>query len=282
MRECPVFAKGGHPIPPTDPTTDGRAPIGIIGGTGVYDASRISDVRSVNVDTPYGAPSAAITLGLLQETPIAFLPRHGKGHAIPPHSINYRANVWALHHLGVRRIVSPSAVGSLKEEYKPGHFVFPDQFIDQTKTRDYTFYDEGKTVHVSLADPFCPTLRDHFSVQARALELPVHDRGTYVCIEGPRFSTRSESRMFRQFAEIIGMTACPEAQLAREMEICYLSIAMVTDYDVWAEKPVDVPEILKTLEENQSKSQSLLAQAIPTIPEARVCICATALEGAEV
>ncbi|MFQ5908695.1 MAG: S-methyl-5'-thioadenosine phosphorylase [Thermoplasmata archaeon] len=262
--------------------TDGPAPIGIIGGSGVYDVSQVSDVRSIEVDTPYGSPSAPIALGDFQGVPIAFLPRHGKGHTIPPHAINYRANVWALHHLGVRRIVSPSAVGSLKEEYRPGDFVLPDQFIDHTKTRAYTFYDGGKTVHVSLADPFCPTLREHFAGQARALELPVHDRGTYVCIEGPRFSTRAESRMFRQFAEIIGMTACPEAQLARELEVCYLGIAMVTDYDVWAEKPVDVQEIMRTLAENQSKSQSLLAKAIPTIPEERSCVCASALEGAEV
>ncbi|MEE9592760.1 MAG: S-methyl-5'-thioadenosine phosphorylase [Thermoplasmata archaeon] len=269
-------------MPDAASSTDGPAPIGIIGGSGVYDVSQVSDVRSVEVDTPYGSPSAPIDLGDFHERPIAFLPRHGKGHTIPPHAINYRANVWALHHLGVRRIVSPSAVGSLKEEYTPGDFVFPDQFIDHTKTRAYTFYDGGKTVHVSLADPFCPTLREHFAGHARALELPVHDRGTYVCIEGPRFSTRAESRMFRQFAEIIGMTACPEAQLARELEVCYLGIAMVTDYDVWAEKPVDVPEIMKTLAENQSKSQSLLAKAIPTIPEERACVCATALEGAEV
>ncbi|MFQ5919444.1 MAG: S-methyl-5'-thioadenosine phosphorylase [Thermoplasmata archaeon] len=269
-------------MPPPALDTDGRAPIGIIGGTGVYDASQVSDARTMEVETPYGAPSAAITLGDFLGTPIAFLPRHGKGHTIPPHSINYRANIWALHHLGVRRVVSPSAVGSLKEEYRPGEFVLPDQFIDQTKNRDYTFYDEGKTVHVSLADPFCPTLREHFSAQARVLDLPMHDRGTYICIEGPRFSTRAESRMFRQFAEIIGMTACPEAQLAREMEICYLSIAMVTDYDVWADKPVDVPGILETLEANQGRSQSLLAKAVPTIPEERACICANALEGAEV
>ncbi|MCJ2530907.1 MAG: S-methyl-5'-thioadenosine phosphorylase [Candidatus Thermoplasmatota archaeon] len=264
------------------PPLDGLAPIGIIGGTGVYDASQVSDLRSVKVTTPYGPPSAAIDLGDFQGTPIAFLPRHGKGHTIPPHAVNYRANVWALHDLGVRRIVSPSAVGSLKEEYKPGDFVFPDQFIDQTKNREYTFYDGGATVHVSLADPFCPTLREHFIGHARALELSVHEGGTYMCIEGPRFSTRAESRMFRQFGEIIGMTACPEAQLAREMEICYLGIAMVTDYDVWAEKPVDVPGILRTLAENQSKSQSLLARAVPTIPEERSCICASALEGAEV
>ncbi len=269
-------------MPDVVAATDDPAPIGIIGGTGVYDASQVRDVRSVKVSTPYGAPSAAIDLGNFQGAPIAFLPRHGKGHTIPPHSINYRANIWALHHLGVRRIVSPSAVGSLKEEYKPGDFVFPDQFIDNTKTRDYTFYDGGKTIHVSLADPFCPTLRNHFSKHARALELSYHDRGTYVCIEGPRFSTRAESRMLRQFAEIIGMTACPEAQLARELEMCYLSIAMVTDYDVWAEKPVDVTEILKTLDENQSKSQSLLARAIPAIPVERTCICANALEGSEV
>ncbi|MFQ6013340.1 MAG: S-methyl-5'-thioadenosine phosphorylase [Thermoplasmata archaeon] len=269
-------------MPHAAPTTDGPAPIGIIGGTGVYDASQVGDIRSVKVSTPYGAPSAPIDLGDFLGTPIAFLPRHGKGHTIPPHAINYRANVWALHHLGVRRIVSPSAVGSLKEEYKPGDFVFPDQFIDHTKTRDYTFYDGGRTVHVSLADPFCPVLRDHFVGHAQALALSVHDKGTYVCIEGPRFSTRAESRMFRQFAEIIGMTACPEAQLAREMEICYLGIATVTDYDVWADKPVDVPEILKTLAENEDSLQSLLAKAVPTIPEERACLCARALEGAEV
>lgn len=258
------------------------APIGIIGGTGVYDASQAHDVRSVQVSTPYGAPSAPIDLATFQGTPIAFLPRHGKGHAIPPHAINYRANVWALHHLGVRRIISPSAVGSLQEAYKPGDFVFPDQFIDYTKTRQYTFYDGGRTVHVSLADPFCPTLRTHFTQVARALEFPLHEAGTYLCIEGPRFSTRAESRMFRQFAEVIGMTACPEAQLARELEICYLSIAMVTDYDVWAEQPVDVPEILRTLEANQDKAQALLAKGVPSIPEERTCLCANALEGAEV
>ncbi len=281
MREF-FIPVSGVPLANTAPTEDDPAPIGIIGGTGVYDASLVENVRAVDVSTPYGAPSSSIELGDFQGTPIAFLPRHGKRHTIPPHAINYRANVWALHHLGVRRIISPSAVGSLKEDYRPGDFVFPDQFIDNTKTRDYTFYDGEKTIHVSLADPFCPTLREHFSDHARTLGLSVHNTGTYVCIEGPRFSTRAESRMLRQFAEIIGMTACPEAQLAREMEICYVSVAMVTDYDVWAEKPVDVTEILKTLDENQSKVQSLLAKAVPTIPKERTCICASALDGAEV
>ncbi len=258
-----------------------RANIGIIGGTGAYDAGAFTHVRTVKIATPYGSPSAPIEVGRYQKVRLAFLPRHGKGHTIPPHLINYRANVWALHHLGVRRIISPCAVGSLKKDYKPGDFVFPDQFIDLTKRRESTFYDGGKTVHVSAADPFCPELRKLAARQAKKAGIAHHDAGAYLCIEGPRFSTRAESRMFRQFAEIIGMTACPEAQLARELEMCYLSIAMVTDYDVWAEKPVDFKGILKTLSENQAKSQAILGATLPMIPKERRCICSRALEGAE-
>ncbi|MEW5760174.1 MAG: S-methyl-5'-thioadenosine phosphorylase, partial [Candidatus Thermoplasmatota archaeon] len=208
--------------------------------------------------------------------------RHGKAHTIPPHKVNYRANIWAMKELGVERIISPCAVGSLKENYAPGDFVFPDQYIDFTKKREYTFYDGGKTYHISTADPFCPELMELFYSNAKELNIKSHKEGTYICIEGPRFSTRAESRMFKTFGDIIGMTLVPEVQLARELEICYISVAMVTDYDVWDEKPVNVEQILNTLKENMRKSQELLKTVIPKIGEKRNCNCKKALEGSEV
>ena len=256
--------------------------IGIIGGTGVYDSGLFSDKKEIKIHTPYGEPSDQIIVGEYAGRKVAFLPRHGRGHRIPPHKINARANIWALKELGVKRIIAPSAVGSLQEGYKPGHIALPDQFIDFTKGREYTFYDGGQVAHVSMADPFCPELRVITAGVIRKLDFPFRDAATYVCVEGPRFSTRAESKFFRDFmkADIIGMTLVPECTLAREAEICYLSIATVTDYDVWSDMPVSSKEVIETLHKNVEKTKKLLAELIPSIPADRAkCVCGRALEG---
>ena len=258
-----------------------RARIAIIGGSGVYDPGQFKGVKRVSLHTPYGPPSDDIEVGTLEGVKVAFLPRHGKGHRLPPHQVPYRANVWALKAIGVERVLSPCAVGSLQEKVKPGDIVLVDQFIDWTKKRDLTFFDGPKTVHIQAADPFCGELIGLFHKEAKRLRLAVHKGGTYLCIEGPRFSTRAESRMFRQFADIIGMTLVPEAQLARELEMCYLSIATSTDYDVWADKPVSVGEILRVLDQNVANSRRLIADTIAKIPKRRTCACRSALQGAE-
>ena len=257
------------------------AKLAIIGGSGVYDPAIFENIKEHKVSTPYGRPSDAILVGTMKGVEVAFLPRHGKGHIIPPHMINYRANIWALKEMGVERIITPCAVGSLREDYKPGELCIIDQFIDFTKKRDYTFFDGPRTTHVSTADPFCSSLNALLVKEARSLKLPVHEKGTYICIEGPRFSTRAESRMFRNHADVVGMTACPEAQLAREKLMCYSAVAMITDYDVWAEKPVNVDEIIKNVTKNLKNIQSLLKKVIPDIPVKRDCACSNALEGAE-
>jgi 5'-methylthioadenosine phosphorylase len=258
-----------------------KARIGIIGGTGVYDPKMFKLKETLKLSTPYGAPSDDIQIGDMGGVRIAFMQRHGPGHIYPPHKVNYRANIWAMKQLGVERIISPCAVGSLQEEFEPGQIAIVDQFIDYTKTREYTFYDGPRTVHVSAADPICGELRGLFIKEAKKNKIPFHKDGTYVCIEGPRFSTRAESRMFRAFADIIGMTLCPEAQLARELEICYVSLAMITDYDVWAEHPVDVDTILKTMAENVGKIQKLILSTLPKIPDVRKkCDCSDTLKAA--
>lgn len=257
------------------------ARIGLIGGSGVYDPGLFKNIRRVNMHTPYGPTSDEIEVGSLDGVPVAFLPRHGRGHKLPPHKVPYRANLWALKELGVERVISPCAVGSLKEGIRPGDIVLVDQFIDWTKRRDLTFFDGPKTIHISAADPFCPELSALALASARKLKLPVKKGGTYLCIEGPRFSTRAESHMFRQFADVIGMTLVPEAQLARELEMCYLSIATSTDYDVWADTPVSVDEILKVLEGNVGNSRRLIEQMVPSISKKRSCPCRNALQGAE-
>ncbi len=257
------------------------ADIAFIGGTGVYDPEIVENAREVKVYTPFGAPSDLVTLGTYKGRKVAFIPRHGKGHQIPPHRINYRANIWALKELGVRQIVASSAVGSLREDYAPGDFVITDQFIDRTKGRPDTFYEGGRLCHISSADPICPQLHDFFVGHARRLGLRFHPTGTYVCVQGPRFSTRAESKLFRQWgADLVGMTLYPECVLAREAEICYVSVAMVTDYDVWAEKPVSTQEILETLKENSANFKSLIMEALPGIPEERTCGCGEALKTA--
>lgn len=257
------------------------AEIAVIGGTGVYDPEIIEEARDVKIYTPFGAPSDLVTLGTYENRRVAFIPRHGMGHQIPPHGINNRANIWALKELGVERIVASSACGSLREDYKPGDFVITDQFIDRTRKRQDTFYEGGRLCHISAADPICPQLHDFFVEHARRLGLTVHPNGTYVCIEGPRYSTRAESRLFRQWgADIIGMTLYPECVLAREAEICYVSLAMVTDYDVWAEKPVSTQEVIRTLKANAENFKRLIMNAIPQIPRERKCQCGQALKDA--
>jgi 5'-methylthioadenosine phosphorylase len=264
-----------------DDGIDMKARIGIIGGTGVYDPDMFELKETVRPHTPYGPASDEIQLGEIKGVPVAFLPRHGRGHVYPPHMVNYRANIWALKQVGVERIISPCAVGSLMEEYEPGDIVLVDQFIDYTKKRDYTFYDGPRTVHVSMADPFCPEMTDIFIKEAKKAKVKVHKKGTYVCIEGPRFSTRAESQMYRAFADVIGMTLVPECQLAREMEMCYCSLAMVTDYDVWADHAVDTATILRTMAENVDKIRSLITGALPKIPaERKKCVCADILKAA--
>ena len=258
-----------------------RAEIGIIGGSGVYDPGLFEEVEEVKVYTPFGAPSSLISLGTYRGVKVAFIPRHGRGHTIPPHRVNYRANIWALRELGVKRVIASSAVGSLREDYKPGDFVIPDQFIDRTRKRFDTFYEGGQLCHISSADPFCPQLREFFIGLTKELGFQVHDRGTYVCIEGPRFSTRAESRLFRSWgADIIGMTLYPECVLAREAELCYVSVAMVTDYDVWAERPVSTEEVIRTMRSNAEKFKKLIMEAIPRIPKERTCDCQHALKDA--
>jgi len=257
---------------------DISAEIGIIGGTGVYDPDIIENPKEVKVSTPFGGTSSLITIGTHEGRKIAFLSRHGPSHQIPPHNIPNQANIWALRKIGIKRIIASSAVGSLREDYKPGDFVITDQFIDRTKKRLDTFYEGGQICHISAADPICPQLHDYFVDHARKLELRVHPSGTYICIEGPRFSTRAESKLFRQWGcDIIGMTLYPEVILAREAQLCYVSIAMVTDYDVWAEKPVSAQEVIETMENNSENFKKLIMTSLPEIPEERLCDCGESL-----
>ena len=255
--------------------------IGIIGGTGIYDPNIISEVKEIKVYTPFGRTSDLISIGYFKDKKVAFIPRHGKRHSIPPHRIPSRANIWALKELGVKRIISPGAVGSLREDYRPGEFVITDQFVDRTKCREDTFYDDGQVCHISSADPFCPQLREIFIRSAEKLKIPCHGKGTYVCIQGPRFSTRAESKLFKLWgADVVGMTVYPEVVLAREMEICFVSVAMITDYDVWAEKPVSTEEVVRIMGKNVENFRRLIVGTIPEIPKERHCSCENSLEGA--
>jgi 5'-methylthioadenosine phosphorylase len=260
---------------------DSDVEIGIIGGTGVYEQEIIEDVEEAKVYTPYGRPSDLISVGYYAERKIAFLPRHGRSHQIPPHNIPFRANIWALKELGVKRVIAASAVGSLREDYKPSEFVILDQFIDRTKNRGDTFYDGGQICHISTADPFCPELRETFIASANVMGLQTHEKGTYICIQGPRFSTRAESELFRGWGvDVIGMTLFPEVVLAREVGMCYVSVSMVTDYDVWADKPVTAQEIFQTMGQNAINFRKLIMETLPKIPKKRNCSCEAALEEA--
>ncbi len=252
--------------------------VGLIGGSGVYDPGLFTAVAQHEVGTAWGAPSAPIQEGRSGSLRIFFLPRHGVGHTIPPHRINYRANIDALVQLGVDTIVTVSSVGSLQEALKPGDFVLPSQFVDFTKQRPTSFYDGGKVYHVSTADPFCPELQARAAEAGRAEGAPFHEGKTYVCVEGPRFSTRAESRFFRGFADVIGMTLVPEVALARERALCYACLAMVTDYDVWAERPVDAHEIVRVMQENVTRMRTVLASLFARLDGPRTCGCSAALE----
>ena len=258
------------------------AEIGIIGGTGLYDSKLLSDPTKVRIHTPYGSTSDDITIGEYAGRSVAFIPRHGSEHTIPPHLVNSRANIWALKSLGVSRILAASAVGSLKDNIKPGDLAISAQFVDFTKQREYTFYNGRQVCHISCADPFCSELCQLAYSTANYIGYKVHESSTYVCIEGPRFSTRAESNYFREIlrADIIGMTVIPECVLSREVEICYVSIATVTDYDVWSNEPVTSKEIIKVLKENVEKSLKMVSEMIPKIPKSRnSCNCSKALEG---
>ncbi len=258
-----------------------QADVAIIGGSGVYDTSMLDNVKEVEIDTPFGKPSDAITIGSFGETNVAFLPRHGKGHRISPSKLNSRANILALKKLGVKRIISASAVGSLKLELKPLDIVIPDQIFDRTKTRESTFFDEGLVVHMGFADPFCPVLSSLLADITAELGYSVQEKGTYVCMEGPQFSTRAESRVYQSLGfDIIGMTALPEAKLAREAEMCYSMIATVTDYDVWHEEDVTIETVIANAMKNEEAVRNIIKEAIPRISIERKCICSSALAGA--
>jgi 5'-methylthioadenosine phosphorylase len=260
-----------------------QAEIGIFGGTGIYDPGLLSESKEIIIETPFGKTSDSITVGVYKGRKVAFIPRHGKKHTIPPHLINFRANIWAFKEMGIKRIIAPSAVGSLREELKPGDFVVPSQFIDFTKSRKYTLFEEGKVIHISVADPFCPELQNAVYDSAKEINLDLHRDATYVCIEGPRFSTRAESKFYKDVvgADIIGMTLVPECQLAREAQMCYVSISTVTDYDVWSTKPVTAKEVLETLSKNVQTTKKMLGVLLGFVPDQRSCSCAKALEEAE-
>jgi len=237
------------------------------------------------VETPYGAPSAPVAVGDVGGRKVAFLPRHGMRHQFPPHRVPYRANAWAMKELGVERVIGPCAAGSLQPQVRPGQFVICDQLVDRTTGREDTFYDGPETTHVSFADPYCPTMREVAIKVGREQGIDLHERGTVVVIQGPRFSTRSESRWFRSHGwEVINMTQYPEAILARELELCFLNVSLITDYDVGVEgedvEPVSHEAVIRVFEENNARLRDLLFRAIPALPRERDCPCATALRGA--
>jgi 5'-methylthioadenosine phosphorylase len=253
--------------------------IGVIGGSGIYDIEGITDIRRMKVKTPFGNPSDKIVIGKLRGIAVAFLPRHGRGHSIMPSELNSRANIYALKSLGVEQIISISACGSLKEEIKPRDIVIPDQLFDRTRQRPYTFFGEGIVAHIGFANPYCPELSSILYQVAKDLGLSAHLGGTYVCIEGPQFSTKAESKVFRSLGfSIIGMTNLPEAKLAREAEICYATLGLVTDYDVWKEgEEVSVDKVIANLLANIENVKKLVKSAIPRLERERKCECASAL-----
>jgi 5'-methylthioadenosine phosphorylase len=255
---------------------------GIIGGSGLYQLADVQDVEEVQVETPFGAPSAPYRVGRVGERRVAFLPRHGPDHSFSPTEINYRANIFGFKKLGVQRLLSASAVGSMREEIAPKDILIPDQFIDRTRHRPDTFFSGGVVAHVSLADPFCPQLTEEAVAAAQGVDVRVHRGGTYLCMEGPQFSTRAESEMYRSWdVSVIGMTNLQEARLAREAEICYLTLALVTDYDCWRQEgSVDVDEILSNLKHNAIHAAAILAGVVAGAAQARGCDCGQALKGA--
>ena len=254
--------------------------LGIIGGSGLYGMPGLAQTKEVRVATPFGKPSDAYLVGTLAGKRVAFLARHGRGHRILPTELNFRANLYGFKKLGVERILSVSAVGSLKEEYKPMDFLVPDQFFDRTRQRVSTFFGNGIVAHVSFADPFCPALRQVLMEACRRAGVTVHDGGTYVCMEGPMFSTKAESHTYRKLGfDVIGMTNLQEAKLAREAEICYATVAMVTDYDCWHPEhdAVTGQQVMEYLARNIENVQGVIREAVPRVPAARTCKCGAAL-----
>ena len=264
-------------------TRTARAEIGIIGGSGLYEIDGLHQVKRVTLATPFGSPSSPVVLGELDGVRVAFLSRHGRGHRLSPSEINYRANVYALKAIGVRRVISVSAVGSMKDSVKPGDVVLPDQFIDLTKRRFSTFFEGGVVAHVAFGDPVCASLATSLLGAGRSVGATVHQGGTYLCMEGPQFSTKAESNLYRQWGvSVIGMTNMPEAKLAREAELCYATVALVTDYDCWheIEEPVTVEAILATLCANVALAKRLLRAAVKSAASVTSCPCQQALEHA--
>ncbi len=260
-----------------------RASVGVIGGSGLYAMSGLTDTREIRVKTPFGDPSDAIVLGMLEGKRVAFLARHGRGHRILPSEINHRANIYAMKLLGVERVISVSAVGSLKEDLRPGEFLVPDQFFDRTKNRASTFFGDGLVAHVAFAHPTCGQLSSVLADACVHEAVKVHRRGTYVCMEGPQFSTLAEAEVNRQLRfDVIGMTNVTEAKLAREAELCYATIAMITDYDCWHpdHESVTAAQIIATLNQNAENAQKVLRTAVRELPSDRSCKCGLALQHA--
>jgi 5'-methylthioadenosine phosphorylase len=257
--------------------------VGVIGGSGLYQMEGLKQIREVEIKTPFGRPSEKFIRGIFGETEFVFLPRHGKGHRWLPTEINFRANIFAMKKLRVDRIISVSAVGSLREEIVPGDIVIPDQFIDRTTQRPSTFFGKGIVAHVSLADPFCKDLTERLIAAAAAEGGKVHPRGTYLCMEGPQFSTRAESRLYRSWgADVIGMTNLQEAKLAREAEICFGTLALATDYDCWnqAAGDVEIETVLAVLRQNVALAQKTIRRAVTMLTESRSCSCRSSLKDA--
>jgi 5'-methylthioadenosine phosphorylase len=260
-----------------------RASIGVIGGSGLYAMSGLTDAREIRVKTPFGDPSDAIVLGALEGKRVAFLARHGRGHRILPNEINYRANIYAMKLLGVERVISVSAVGSLKEDLRPGEFLVPHQFFDRTNNRASTFFGDGLVAHVAFAHPTCSQLSGALADACVHEAVKVHRRGTYVCMEGPQFSTLAEAEVNRHLRfDVIGMTNLTEAKLAREAELCYTTIAMITDYDCWHpdHESVTAAQIIATLNQNAENAQKVLRTAVRELPAGRSCKCGSALQHA--
>lgn len=253
--------------------------VGVIGGSGLYEMEGLKNVKSVKVKTPFGAPSDEYVTGMLGETKMVFLPRHGKGHRFNPSEVNYRANIYGMKKLGAEWVISVSAVGSMKEKIEPGHIVIVDQFFDRTKGRASTFFSNGLVGHVEFAEPVCANLSGVLHSAAKGAGATVHMGGTYICIEGPQFSTKAESKIYRTWGvDVIGMTNLPEAKLAREAEICYSTLALSTDYDCWheTEESVTVEAIIQTLKKNVSMAKEIIRRAVPNIAAERNCKCANA------
>ena len=257
--------------------------VGVLGGSGLYEMEGLIEVQAVSLKTPFGDPSDSYVVGRLEGVKVAFLPRHGKGHRIAPSSLNYRANIYGMKKLGVEWIIGVSAVGSMKESIRPGDMIIPDQLIDRTVARPNTFFSDGIVGHVSFADPFCPVLSQILYEAGKEAGATVQKNGTYLCMEGPQFSTRAESTLYRSWGvDIIGMTNLPEAKLAREAEICYATMAFATDYDCWHQEAGDVSigDVLRILAQSAKTAKTAIRRAVQMLPDRRVCVCSTALEHA--